>query len=89
MYAVTGYDKVCKRTGASPVYLDEDKTVEFEFRGRPSVKDDPDGYVNTKFYMPQFVVKNLIENKDKNLYISLPKLKTHSMAGVTMGVKNQ
>lgn len=89
VYAITGYDKVCKRTGAVPVYLDEEKTVEFEFKGRPSVKDDPDGYVNTKFLMPQFVVKNLIENKDKNLYISLPKLKTHSMAGVTMGVKNQ
>ena len=89
VYAVTGYDKVCKRTGATPVYLDEDKTVEFEFKGRPSVKDDPNGYFNTKFLMPQFVVKNLIENRDKNLYISLPKLKTHSMAGVTMGVKNQ
>ena len=89
VYAVTGYDKVCKRTGAIPVYLDEDKTVEFEFKGRPSEKDDPNGYVKTSFSMPQFVVKNLIENKDKNLYISLPKLKTHSMAGVTMGVKNQ
>ena len=89
VYAVTGYDKVCKRTGATPVYLDEDKTVEFTFKGRPSIKDDPDGYVNTTFYMPRFVVKNLIENKDRNLYISLPKLKTHSMAGVTMGVKNQ
>ncbi len=89
VYAITGYDKVCKRTGAIPVYLDEDKTVEFEFKGRPSIKDDPDGYVNTKFLMPRFVVENLIKNKDKNLYISLPKLKTHSMAGVTMGVKNQ
>ena len=89
VFAVTGYDKVCKRTGATPVYLDEDKQVEFEFKGRPSEKEDANGYVKTTFDMPQFVVKNLIENKDKNLYISIPKLKTHSMAGVTMGVKNQ
>ncbi len=89
VYAVTGYDKVCKRTGAVPVYLDEDKTVEFTFEGRPSKKDDPNGYVKTTFGMPQFVVKHLIQNRDQNLYISLPKLKTHSMAGVTLGVKNQ
>lgn len=89
VYAVIGYDKICRRTGAVPVYLDEDKTVEYEFRGKPSAADDPNGYTATKFLMPRFVVKNLIENKDKNLYISLPKLKTHSMAGVTMGVKNQ
>ncbi len=82
VYAITGYDKVCKRTGAIPVYLDEDKNVEFEFKGR-------DDYMCTKLPMPKFVVKNLIKNKDKNLYITIPKLKTHSMAGVTMGVKNQ
>lgn len=89
VYAVTGYDKICKRTGAIPVYLDEDKTVEFKFTGRPDAKSDAEGYTHTTFLMPRFVVENLIENKDKNLYISLPKLKTHSMAGVTMGVKNQ
>ena len=89
VYAVIGYDKICRRTGAVPVYLDEDKTVPFTFNGKPSVKDSPDGYFSATFDMPQFVVKNLIENRDKNLYISLPKLKTHSMAGVTLGVKNQ
>ena len=89
VFAVIGYDKICKRTGAIPVYLDEDKTVEFEFKGRPSVKADADGYEKTTFDMPKFVVDNLITNKDKNLYISIPKLKTHSMAGVTLGVKNQ
>lgn len=82
VYEVTGYAKVCKRTGAIPVYLDEQKTRVFEFKG----KDD---YMNNKFGMPEFIIKNLIEGKDDNLYISLPKLKTHSMAGVTLGVKNQ
>ncbi len=89
VYAVTGYDKICKRTGAVPVYLDEDKTVEFTFEGKPSEKDDPNGYQKTTFPMPRFIVKNLIENRDNNLYVDLPKLKTHSMAGVTLGVKNQ
>lgn len=89
VYAVTGYDKICRRTGAKPVYLDEDKTVDFEFKGRPCEKDAPDGYIKTTFGMPRFVIENLIENRDRNLYISLPKLKTHSMAGVTLGVKNQ
>lgn len=89
VFAVIGYDRICKRTGAIPVYLDEGKSVEYQFSGRPSEKDDPTGYVCTRFMMPEFVVKNLIENRDKNLYISLPKLKTHSMAGITMGVKNQ
>ena len=89
VFAVVGYDAVCRRTGAKPVYLDEEKTVPFAFRGRKSVNDDPEGYFNMSFDMPRFIVKNLIEERDRNLYISLPKLKTHSMAGVTLGVKNQ
>ena len=86
VYAVTGYEDICRRTGAVPVFLDEDETVTLTFDGRDG---EDDGYEQTTFEMPMFVVKNLILNKDKNLYISLPKLKTHSMAGVTMGVKNQ
>ena len=89
VFAVTGYDKICRRTGAVPVYLDEDKCVLFEFKGKAPVSESADGYVCTKFNMPQFVVDKLINNRDKNLYISIPKLKTHSMAGVTLGVKNQ
>ena len=89
VFAVIGYDRICKRTGAIPVYLDEEPTVEFEFKGKKSVDEDPDGYFATKFEMPRFVVENLIKGRDENLYISLPKLKTHSMAGITMGVKNQ
>lgn len=82
VYELTGYAKICRKLGAVPVYLDEDKGVIYEFKGR-------DDYQSNKFELPNFVVKNLIEDKDKNLYISLPKLKTHSMAGVTLGVKNQ
>jgi len=87
----TGYKKVCKRTGAIPVYLDEEETVEFEFRGKTAIAEggDPQGYELGSFRMPEILAQKLIQKRDENLYISLPKLKTHSMAGVTLGVKNQ
>lgn len=82
VYEITGYAQICRETGAIPVYLDEDKGEIFEFKGS-------DEYQSSRFELPNFVIENLIKGKDKNLYISLPKLKTHSMAGITMGVKNQ
>ena len=33
--------------------------------------------------------ERLIENGTENLYLSLPKLKTHSMSQVTLSIKNQ
>ncbi len=89
VFEINGYKAVCKRTGAIPVYLDEDKTQTLKFIGKSSSKKEEDGYDGTEFEMPKFIIKNLISEKDANLYISLPKLKTHSMAGVTLGVKNQ
>ena len=55
VYAVVGYDAICKRTGAVPVYLDEDKTVEFTFEGKPSEKDDPLGYQNNPLTLLQIL----------------------------------
>ncbi len=89
VYAVNGYKDICKQTGAKPVYLDEEKTRQFAFHGHKSVKDDPKGYDLTSFEMPETVVRELIESKNENLYINVPKLKTHSMAIVTLGIKNQ
>lgn len=82
VFELTGYADICRRTGAIPVYLDEDDGQVFRFEGR-------DDYQCSSFELPNFVIDNLIRDRDKNLYISLPKLKTHSMAGVTLGVKNQ
>ena len=82
VFELTGYADICRRTGALPVYLDEDKGQIYEFKGR-------DDYQCSRFELPNFVIENLIRDRDRNLYISLPKLKTHSMAGVTLGVKNQ
>ncbi len=89
VFAITGYSRLCRQYGVQEVYLDEEKSVRFEFNGRPSASEASDGYHSSSFEMPRFVVENLIERADENLYINLPKLKTHSMAGVTLGVKNQ
>jgi len=71
------------------VYLDEEKNTLFTFRGKGHEAQEEGGYTETSFRIPKFITENLIDRADENLYISLPKLKTHSMAGVTLGVKNQ
>ena len=43
----------------------------------------------TGFRMPRLIHEKLIRERDANLYVSLPKLKTHSMSVVTLGIKNQ
>ncbi|MCL2513177.1 MAG: DUF362 domain-containing protein [Oscillospiraceae bacterium] len=89
VFAITGYSKICRRYGVKEVYLDEEKNISFTFKGKQAEEKEKDGYRRTSFDIPLFVADNLIEKADENLYISLPKLKTHSMAGVTLGVKNQ
>lgn len=89
VFHTTGYDALCERTGAVPVYLDEGGSVECEFAGRPSSEVDPDGYELTKVRLPQFVHERLVQDRDANLYVNIPKLKTHSMSVVTLGIKNQ
>ncbi|MBE0480957.1 MAG: DUF362 domain-containing protein, partial [Dehalococcoidia bacterium] len=90
VFKLTGYSDVCRRTGAIPVYLDEDRTVTLEFPGKEKAsRRAANGYELKEFRMPRTVVEKLMERKDENLYVSLPKLKTHSMAVVTLGIKNQ
>ncbi|NVM37389.1 MAG: DUF362 domain-containing protein [Candidatus Lokiarchaeota archaeon] len=88
VFAVNGYKDVCEKTGANIIYLDEEETETFQFRGKASVKEDPKGYNLMTFRLPQTVVK-IMENRDTITYINIPKLKTHSMAVVTLGIKNQ
>ena len=89
VFALTGYSDICRRHGVREVFLDEEKNTLFQFRGKASETQEEGGYVETGFHIPKFVTENLIDRADENLYINLPKLKTHSMAGVTLGVKNQ
>jgi uncharacterized protein (DUF362 family) len=89
VYVITGYKKICRKTGAKPIYLDEEKTETFIFKGKPSIEEDPkNGYILKTFRLPKTIVK-IMENRDVYTYINIPKLKTHSMAGVTLGIKNQ
>ncbi|MHA1992789.1 MAG: DUF362 domain-containing protein [Candidatus Hodarchaeales archaeon] len=88
VFEITGYKEICDKLGAEVIYLDEEDTKTFEFKGKSSVKDDPQGYNLKTFRLPETIV-NIIENRDKYTYINLPKFKTHCMARVTLGIKNQ
>jgi len=90
VFEMIGYSKVCRENGAIPVYLDEEKTVSFNFTGKgPATDRDPRGYELTTFGMPKTVAEKLIRDKGKNLYINIPKLKTHTLSVVSLGIKNQ
>ncbi|RJP31903.1 MAG: DUF362 domain-containing protein [Actinobacteria bacterium] len=78
VFRITGLDKAAKAAGAVPLYLDEGKQVEIAL---PTL-----GY---NVHVSRWVKERLIDGRDENLYFSLPKLKTHSMGTVTLGVKNQ
>jgi len=88
VFAMTGYKELCEKTGTEIIYLDEEDTKSFEFKGKPSAKDDPKGYNLKTFRLPMTIVK-IMENRDSITYINLPKLKMHSMTRVTLGIKNQ
>jgi len=74
----TGYLKICKETGAVPVYLDETAAVPIFLEGLEEFID-----------ISAFVHERLIEQRNENFYLSIPKLKTHSMSQVTLSIKNQ
>ena len=78
VFKVTGMEKVCRETGAIPVYLDETPAIPVYLEGLKSFVD-----------ISSFVYERLIEQANENLYISIPKLKTHSMSQVTLSIKNQ
>ncbi|WP_287154229.1 DUF362 domain-containing protein [Candidatus Solincola tengchongensis] len=78
VFRVSGLERAAREAGAVPLYLDEGRQVEVTL---PTL-----GY---RVHVSRWVKERLMEGGDENLYISLPKLKTHSMATVTLGVKNQ
>jgi len=78
VFKAIGYLEVCKETGAIPVYLDETPAIPVFLEGVEEFID-----------LSRFVFERLIEQGDENFYLSLPKLKTHSMSQVTLSIKNQ
>ena len=73
-----GFTQICQETGAIPVYLDETGAVPIFLEGTEQFVD-----------LSEFVFERLITHRAENLYVSLPKLKTHSMSQVTLSIKNQ
>ena len=80
VFAVNGYADIAKRHGAETVYLDEGPTVPYTLEGEE---------------VPIRISRRLFETfidpsrRPGNFYLSVPKLKTHSMTTMTLGVKNQ
>lgn len=88
VFEITGYTKLCDKLGVKIIYLDEEESETFEFRGKPSMNDISKDYKLKTFRLPKTILR-IINNRDSITYINLPKLKTHSMARVTLGIKNQ
>jgi len=78
VFHVTGYTQICKETGAVPVYLDETAAIPVFLEGLEEFID-----------ISAFVYERIIEQRAENLYLSIPKLKTHCMSQVTLSIKNQ
>jgi len=78
VFQSTGYLRICRETGAIPVFLDETAAV-------PIFLEGLEEFIN----ISAFVLEKLIEQRKENFYLSLPKLKTHSMSQVTLSIKNQ
>lgn len=76
VFRVTGYTAICRRHRAEAIYLDEGPTVEVPLRDGTQV------HVARRFH-------DEVIRRGPNVYLGLPKLKTHVMAKVTLGVKNQ
>ena len=89
VFRAAGYTRLCRKTGALPVYLDEESSEVVPFGGKSEAgPGNPEGYDLTECRMPATVM-TLIREREKHLYINVPKLKTHSMGVVTLGIKNQ
>lgn len=78
VFRVLGWDRLAEKYGAIPVYLDEEPTLPVFLPGE-----------STPVRIPRFLYQRLIEKPEKNFYLSVPRLKTHSMSHVTLGIKNQ
>ena len=75
---VLGLERILKSYGVKILYLDEEPTREIKL-----------GKDQLLLRFPWILFQRLIEEREENLYLSLPRLKTHSMTTVTLSIKNQ
>jgi uncharacterized protein (DUF362 family) len=80
VFMVNGYADIARRHGAELVYLDEGPTVPYTLEGE-----------ETPIRISRRLHETFIDpsRRPGNFYLGLPKLKTHSMTTMTLGVKNQ
>jgi len=72
VFRVTLTEKFCSRAGAEIAYLDESEHVEV---------DIPDANIMRKTRIPKLILES-------DALITVPKMKTHWLCGVTLGIKN-
>ncbi|MEM4445922.1 MAG: DUF362 domain-containing protein [Candidatus Jordarchaeales archaeon] len=77
-FKVTGLDKVVKRSGGKPLYLDEQISVR--------LKIGEEGY---DVLFPRILYKSLLREREENLYLSLPRLKASRTTTVSLSLKSQ
>ena len=77
VFEVAGFTRLCEEKGIEPLFLDE---------GREAKVHLP--HMDYDVHMSRHV-KRIIDDRDKVTYINVPKLKTHSMSVMTVGIKNQ
>jgi uncharacterized protein (DUF362 family) len=77
VFAATDLGKVCRRQGVRPLFLDEGSVVNLTLPG-----------LDEKARFPRIVAAELCGANRKVFFLNLPRMKTHSMTVVTLGVKN-
>ncbi len=77
VFAVSGLGDVCRRCGVRPLYLDEGPTENISLPG-----------LNETVRIPRVISRELLGKERSAFFLNLPKLKTHSMSIVTLGIKN-
>ncbi|MEW5785695.1 MAG: DUF362 domain-containing protein [Bacillota bacterium] len=77
VFAATDLGKVCRRQGVRPLFLDEGPVIELALPG-----------LEQKARFPRVVVDELCRAERSVFFLNLPRLKTHSMTVVTLGIKN-
>ncbi len=72
-----GYLPVCRRHGVRPLYLDEGHRETLKLRSF-----DYEVGIHRR-------LARMLRERESTFYLNIPKLKTHSMSVVTIGIKNQ
>ncbi len=78
VFRISGLEKAVREAGGVPLYLDEGRQVWVDL---PRM-----GY---RVKVSRIVKEKLMGDRNGVFYLNMPRQKTHSMAKVTLGVKNQ